>query len=89
MTTAELVNLIRDRLINAKVTFDVIDTGFNAMPVIQFRYGGVKYVAQVAFGFQPEIIGVLAIDAAILPHFAQWIEGVLNGRTASVQANHE
>ena len=77
MTTAELVNLIQDRLINAKVTFVDISYGINSQSLVRFRYGGVTYDAGNLFGVSSAIR--VCLTNGTTDSYSQWVEGVLNG----------
>ena len=79
MKTAELVNLILDKLRTGRVEFIRIDNDFDSdFNVIEFKYGGNDYRAVTD---SEEIIVTRITGNLVVDSYSQWVEGVLNGKT--------
>lgn len=73
MTTAQLVNLILDKLRTGRVEFVEFVTEYVG---VKFDYGSRRYLV-VADGDSVRVfVGITLVD-----DYSCWIEGVLNGKT--------
>jgi len=78
MTTAELLNLIKDKLVTSEVIF--LD--------VNYRFVGVKFwfahnvYQAVVHGQSVEVWRVDHVNGGMLnDNYSQWVENVLNGKT--------
>lgn len=79
MTSAELVNLILEKLTTSKVKFIEINREY---PSVSFAFGGNEYIADVPFGMTFRI-NVIRIEGVLstIDNYSRLVEGVLNGKT--------
>jgi hypothetical protein len=79
MTTAQLVNLILDKLRTGRVEFlHIVSNGYS----LDFRYGGLCYSCEWDAGSVRVNVGRWHENKThtTSDNYSRWIEGVLNGK---------
>ena len=80
MTTAQLVNLILDKLRTGRAEFLVIN---NRPPTVRFSYAGIEYTVLEIDNGGVEVYRWSNVNRTVpvMDNYQKWMEGVLNGKT--------